>query len=215
MKKIISSSLILSLILMLGFFVLEPESAKGADDTITVTQEVTAEVTISTPLDVSMSPDIAGISGGTSTGSATWNVKTNNSTGFNMSVKASGTPALASGGNNFADYTRAGVPPDYSWSIANTDSEFGFTVEPDTAADAVAAFLDNGSDTCGTGSTDTADRCWSGFNGTTDVPVINRTTITTASGEDEVVKFQAQSGSSHFQASGTYTATITATALAN
>jgi hypothetical protein len=199
---------------VLLFVVFEPQLAKGVGDSVTVTQSVTEEITISHPEDVTMS-SITGITGGTGTGSATWNVKTNNSAGFNMALKAGSDPALTSGGNSFANYSESTSDvPDYAWSIAAADSEFGYTVEPATEADAAAIFLDNGSSTCGTGSTQTADKCWIKFK-TTDVVGINRSTITSASGEDEVVKFRAQSGASHFQPEGSYTASITATALVN
>lgn len=214
MKKTIKMTLASSLILFLLFVILEPQLTKAVGDSVTVTQAVTAEITISSPSDVTMS-SIAGITGGTGTGSATWNVKTNNSTGFNMALKAGAAPALASGGNTFADYGEATPDtPDYTWSVAAADSEFGYTVEPATAADATTMFLDNGTTTCGTGSSQTADKCWIKFK-TTDVIGINRSTVTTSSGEDEVVKFQAQSGASHFQPEGSYTASITATAVVN
>jgi hypothetical protein len=214
MKKTIKMTLASSVVLMLLFVILEPQLTKAVSDSVTVSQSVTAEITISSPSDVTMS-SIAGITGGTGTGSAIWNVKTNNSTGFNMALKAGAAPALASGGNNFADYGEATPDtPDYTWSIAATDSEFGYTVEPATAGDATVMFRDNGTTTCGTGANQTADKCWIKFK-TTDVIGINRSSVTTAAGEDEVVKFQAQSGASHFQPQGTYTATITATALVN
>jgi hypothetical protein len=214
MQKTIKMTCINSLVLMLLFVVFEPQLVKGISDSVTVTQAVTEEITISHPDDVTMS-SIAGITGGTGTGSAIWNIKTNNSAGFNMALKASSAPALTSGGNSFADYTEsASDVPDYAWSIAAADSEFGYTVEPATEADTATIFLDNGLSTCGTGSTQTVDACWIKFK-TTDVVGINRSTITSSSGEDEVVKFRAQSGASHFQPEGSYTASITATALVN
>ena len=214
MQRNIKTATALGLILLFVFVFLEPQLARGVSDSVTVTQAVTAEITISSPSDVTMT-SIAGITGGTGTGSATWNVKTNNTAGFNLAFKAGVSPALADGSNNFADYTEAVADtPDFTWSIAAADSEFGYTVEPATAADAATIFKDDGTSTCGTGSSQTADKCWIKFK-TTDVIGINRSGVTSASGEDEVVKFQAQSGASHFQPEGTYTATITATALVN
>jgi hypothetical protein len=161
-----------------------------------------------------MSPTIAGISGGTGDGSATWTIVTGNSTGFNMKIKASTNPALQTGSYSFADYTEASAGvPDFTWGINAADSEFGFTVEPETAADTVQAFKDDGA-ACNTGSANAANKCWDGL-ATTDTDMINRTTATDGGGEAEVVKFKAQSGASHFQAEGTYTATVTVTALTN
>jgi len=187
----------------------------AATDSITVTQSVTSEITISAPSDVTMSPSIAGISGGTGDGTATWTVKTNDTSGFNMKIKASTTPALQTGSYNFADYTEASVgTPDYTWSIAAADSEFGFTVEPATVADTVTAFKDNGVTCGGAGAANASNACWDGLS-TTDIDIINRSSITSSTGEAEVVKFRAQSGASHFQQEGTYTATITVTAVTN
>ena len=215
MKRTIKTTLVSSLVMLMLFIILEPQLAKGVGDAVTVTQAVTEEITISSPTDVTMSPSIAGMTGGSSTGSATWNIKTNNTTGFNMALKAGANPALASGSDTFADYTE-GTPdtPDYTWSVAAADSEFGYSVEPATATDATLMFKDNGTTTCGTGSTQTTDKCWVKFK-TTDVIGINRSTLTASTGEDEVVKFKAQSGASHFQPEGSYTATITATAVVN
>jgi len=198
------------------FFYLNFESTivDAASDQIIVTQDVSAEISITAPADVTMSPSIAGISGGTGDGTATWTVITGNSTGFNMKIKASTSPALQVSGNSFADYTEASAgTPDYTWGIVAADSEFGFTVEPETVGDTVAAFRDNGA-ACNTGALNTADRCWDGL-ATTDIDMINRTTATDGGGEAEVVKFKAQSGASHFQPEGTYTATITVTATTN
>jgi len=193
----------------------EPVVVTAATDSITVTQSVTSEITISAPSDVTMSPGIAGISGGTGDGTATWTVKTNDTSGFNMAIKASTTPALATGAYSFADYTEASAgTPDYNWSVAAADSEFGYTVEPATAADAAAAFKDNGTDTCNTGSSQTTDRCWANLSNV-DYTIINRSSITGSTGEAEAVKFRATSGASHFQQEGSYTATITVTAVTN
>jgi hypothetical protein len=198
----------------LGIFAhLEPTLASAVTDSVTVTQSVTSEITISAPANVTMSPTIAGMTGGTGNGTATWTVVTNNATGFNLALKASTSPALQTGSYTFANYTRAGTVPDYNWSVAAADSEFGFTIEPATVADTVTAFLDSGA-ACGTGALNTASQCWDALL-TTDTAAVNRTSITSSSGEAELVRFRAQSGASHFQAEGSYTATITATALTN
>lgn len=209
----ISSSLAFSLLFFLVYSFFEPQLASAVGSSTTVTQTVTSEVTISTPGPVTMSGSIPGITGGTATGAATWTVKTNDTLGFAMTVNASAAPALASGGNSFADYG-ATATPDYNWSTLATDSRFGFSILPATIADAVANFKNNGT-TCNIGAGVTANKCWLAFSGTTPVPVINRSSATAVGGEAEVVNFQAQSGASHFQPSGTYTATITATATAN
>lgn len=165
-------------------------------------------LSVSSPLDVVMNPAIGGISGGTGNGAAVWTVTTDNAAGYIMSVKAAASPSLQSGSNSFADYTPAGSP-DFNWSVAGSDSEFGFTAE---SANLVQKFKDNGT-ACNAGTGDSVDKCWYNFS------LSNETIVNSASaypsGDAATVKFRAQSGASHFQAAGTYTATITVTVLAN
>lgn len=168
-------------------------------------------LSVSSPLDVTMSPSIGGVTGGTGNGSASWTVITDNPAGYILSIKASASPALQSGANNFADYTPAGSVPDYDWSVANADSEFGFTAE---GAKLVQKFKDDGVSSCNSGSSDTADKCWYKFL-TSNETISNSASSAYPSGESTTVKFRAQSGSSHLQVAGTYTATITATVLPN
>ncbi len=229
MKKITSLALLITLVAMTGFMVLEPQSVRSAStsDTVNVSLSVSSEISISAPSDVNLSPAISGISGGTATGEVTWTVRTNDSSGFSMTLKeADAAPALVgqSHGDSFADYTEesAGVP-DFDWSVADSTAEFGFTVEPETDGDAVQAFLDNGTDSCNTGSTQTADKCWLGFDGTTEISIINRSSATDYTGEDEVIKFRAQlynadgvpDNDAGMLIEDTYQATITATATTN
>jgi len=134
-----------------------------------------------------------------------------------MKIKASQTNALYLDGTYyFTDYTPGtSNVPDYNWtSPASTAAEFGFTVEPATAADTVQLFLDNATNACNTGSTNTANKCWLGFNSTTDINIINRTTATSGGGEAEVVKFQAESNAKYLK-EGSYSATVTVTATMN
>jgi len=218
MKKIITTYTALALILTFGFAVLEPQIVAADEDAINVTLSVTEEMSLSSPVGVTMSPNIPGMTGGSATGSATWTVITSNNTGFAMTLKASASPAMTSATQSasFADYTEAGAVPDFDWSIASGAKEFGFTVEPATAEDTVADFLDNGTDTCGTGSTLTTDKCWMGFSGTTPISVISRSSETGSSGEAEVVKFRAELDSNGFLPEATdYQAVITATATMN
>lgn len=167
-------------------------------------------LSISSPADVTMSPAIGGVAGGTGNGSTSWTVTTDNSAGYTLSIKAGTSPALQSGVNSFADYTPTGANPDYNWSIATTDSEFGFTPE---GSQIVQKYKDNAS-ACNTGTNDTVDACWYNFS-TSNENIVNSSTSNHPSGTATTVKFRAQSGSSHLQVEGTYTSTITATAISN
>ena len=193
-------------------------SAGSANDSIVVTQVVGGELSISQPADVTMSSAIPGITGNPGsprTGSATWTVITSNTSGFYLTLKSSTNPSMQLDATyNFSDYSpaSAGVP-DYTWaSPASSAAEFGYTVEPETAADTSTKFKDNGS-ACNTGSLNTANRCWYNMS-TTDQTVIERSSNTDTGGEDEVVRFQTESNGKYLK-EGDYIATITATATEN
>jgi len=83
-------------------------------------------------------PGMTGNLGSPRTGSAAWTVKTNNTTGFNLTLKSSTNPSMQLDATyNFSDYSpvTAGTP-DYNWaSPVSGSAEFGYTVEPETAAD--------------------------------------------------------------------------------
>jgi hypothetical protein len=210
------------IIILCIFVYFEPQITKGAvdSDSITVTQTVTEEISISVPGDVAMAPSIPGVTGNAgvpSTGSATWTVITNCSAGFNLALKASTDPAMQlDGSNQFTDYsTAAPSVPDYDWSSpAASAAEFGYTVEPETAADAAQIFKNNGVNTCNDAAgTQSDSHCWVDFT-TLDVIAVDRGSATDSSGQDALVKFQAESNEK-FLASGDYTATVTATATTN
>ena len=213
-------SLITSVLALSSYVVAEPQIIKAIEDQITISQSVTAEISVTSPSNVTMSPAIPGMtgSGGTpSTGSATWTVITSNNTGFSMTLKSSSSPSMSgeSQGGSFADYTPATpTVPDYNWAIAATAAEFGYSVEPATAAVTATIFLDNGSSACNTGSSQTTGKCWLNAS-TTAVTIINRTSETSSGGEAEVVKFQVEQGASTFKIEDTYTATTTVTVTTN
>ena len=175
---------------------------------------------ISSPSDISLSPSIPGMTGNLgspSTGEVTWNVITDNPAGFSKSIKATTTPSLRLDDNNyFSDYSPSNpVVPDFLWtSPTSSEAYFGFTVEPATVADTVQSFRDDGAANCNTGSNNTSDRCWFGLNGTSDITIINRTSRTDELGENEKIKFRAESNAK-FLRSGDYQAIITVTVVAN
>lgn len=164
---------------------------------------------ISSGSDVSMSPAIAGVSGGAGTGSTNWTVTTDNPAGYSLTIKADTNPALQSPGSSFADYTTSGANPDFTWTVASADSEYGFTPE---GTDIIQRYKDNGS-ACNTGSGDTTDKCWDKLT-TSDQQIAARANGNHPSGTTTTVKMQAEVGSSHIQPNGTYEAIITVTAVA-
>jgi len=174
-------------------------------------RQMTADpyIAITMPTDVTLSPNIGGVTGGTGDGSTNWTVTTDAPAGYQVSVRATSSPALVSGGYNFADYTPAGAVPDYDWSVASTDSEFGFTVE---GGDTVDKFLDDGND-CNAGTGNSEDKCWLSFT-TSDQAVAGSESSNHPLGTSTTLVLRAQSGASHIQQDGTYTATIIVTAVA-
>jgi len=173
---------------------------------------------ISSPADVTMAPTIPGISGGTGNGQSSWTVMTDNPGGYSLYIKASTPTAMqcASGGcnvgvDNFANYTPAGAAPDYNWSIAAANSEFGFSPE---GSHIVQKYKDNGADTCNINIADTADRCWYNLSDSNE-NIASSALSNHPTGTATTVKFKAQSGASHMQIEGNYQATITVTAVSN
>ncbi len=209
--------------LIAGYFLLEPViSHSQAYDQFTVTQQVTAEISFLTAAnDITMSPSLPGITGGTASGSAQVVVYTNNTTGYTMTLAASGSPAMqgTTQGDSIPDYTPASTyVPDYSHTVAANAAEFGYTVSASTTGDLAAKFLDNGSNACGTGSNDTNgfSTCWYNAS-TTATSTVNRTTATPASGATTTIFFKTliQSNPSDSVAEDIYVATTTLTATVN
>src|ERR1035437_1805850 len=88
------------------------------------------EVMVTAPSNFALTGTIGGLTGGTATGNAAFSVLNSSEAGFNMSIKASTTPALATGSYSFADYVPlASATPDstYTGPAAGT-GDFGFAV---------------------------------------------------------------------------------------
>lgn len=212
-------SLVASLILMAGFFTLEPTTSQAAVDTFLVTQTVTGEISfMASTSDVALSPALAGLTGGTANGRTQVRVKTNNSTGYNMTIVFSSSTAMNrnGGGGYISNYsnTTAAVP-DYTFAN-ETYGQFAYAVQASSTTDVDQTFRSNGSNACNTGSSNTANTCWMRPS-TTAETIINRTTSTPVSGATSSVQFRVHIPNSPSPAipTGTYTATATLTALTN
>ncbi len=192
-----------------SYMFFEPQLMDAAYDEVTVSQSVTGEIAITQPGDVTMLPAIAAITGGTGTGTSTWTVTTTQTTGYNLQLTASTSPALKNGvTDSFADYTpTAANVPDYGWSVGASTAEFGYTVE---GTDTATLFKDNGSTTCNTGSTLGDYTCW--LNASTTVVTIATRGSSAPAGVATSVGYRAEAKSGSNKVSGTYTATIGATA---
>lgn len=170
-------------------------------------------ISISSPADLALT-HMGGlpISGEATEGTLSWLVTTDNTAGYSMNIQTGTTPALTRtlGGDSFSDYTLSGANPDYTFTLSSpTTSAFGFSPE---GVDTNARFLDNGT-TCNTGgSGETIDKCWDGLSLSPKI-IATRASSNQPGGSTVTVRFHAESGASHIQLSGAYSASITVTAI--
>ena len=142
----------------------------------------------------------------TGVGTSTWNVKTNNQAGYTLGVKADYTGRTAAlkdtnSGEQFTDY---GTSSPTTWSVSN-DYMFGFSAL--------------GNDTTGFGSGSVCESAANvpsttlGYIGfySTDTQIASSSSETNQNGTDTTVCFATEQDGV-FAPSGTYTATVTATA---
>ncbi len=158
---------------------------------------------------VTMAPAIPGLTGGTANGQTSLTVTTDNPAGYTTTISAEDSPALNTSHDSFADYLPAGLVPDYSFANSSTNSSFAFTPE---GTDIDSRYKNSGL-VCGVGASDTADACWDGLS-TSARTIAVRNSNNNPAGTVTTIKFRAESGSSHVQADGTYTATTTITVIA-
>lgn len=167
-------------------------------------------ISVTEPANVTLSGTITTTAGGSATGDVDWTVTTNSSGGYTLSVAASTDPALQSGADDFNDYTPAGVAPDYAWTVSSAQSAFGFSPEGD---DVVTRFKNNGSTCNQAGGSVTSGFCWDGFS-TGGTAIASASAGNNPAGEATTINLRAEAGSSASQPTGSYSATITITALA-
>lgn len=173
-----------------------------------VTLTVSSEIKLTCPVGPVTMGTISGLTGGTASTTADCNVATNNSSGYQMWVHATNTPAMISDSNpadEFGDYASS---PEYTWSIATNEAEFGFAA---SSTDVVTAFKNDGASACG-GSVIEDTKCFRGFSGTTDVLVASRASETGVNGVTSTLRFYAEIGTVKNQPSGAYRATVVVTA---
>ena len=211
--KILKKSILLvcSLALLTQVYLwAEPTQAiEENSDQVVVTLNVETGITISDGDDVTMLPTM-GILSNSAIGETTWTVKTNNVAGYNLNVKASTEPAMAhtTTTDTFADYSETVLGTPETWSVGSGDYEFGFSAYGDDVADGTWGTGVG----CGTHTTiSTNNLNYLGFK-TTDKTIATRNSVTPNTGVQTNVCFAAEQ-KDVYAPSGTYTATITATAL--
>jgi hypothetical protein len=210
LKSIFASVIASTLIVGLGFYLVEPTISSAVTDNVIVTQDVTSGITISDGADITMTALTTGQN--TAVGSSNWTVTTNNALGYSLTVFASTAPALArsGGGGNIVDYTPGTAETPETWSVSGA-AEFGFSARGTnvntstygTDSDCIA-----GADVPSTGLK------WRDFDlsGSADQIATVSTPTSTSGATSSLCVATEQAGI--FAASGTYTATITGTATA-
>jgi hypothetical protein len=183
-------------------------SAVSVNDSVIVTLNVESGITITSPADTTMSQTI-GVAADEATASTTWNVKTNNVSGYTIAVKASTAPAMqATATTTVPDYTPAVAATPETWSVGSGAAEFGFSAFGTRVSTGTW-----GTDTDCSGATThepSAGLKYRDFD-TTDISIGSHTSTTTTAGDDTKVCYAVEQNGFYLP-SGTYTATITATA---
>lgn len=214
LKLTATTTAALVLVAFLGYSAVEPTllSAQSSDtDNVVVTLSVDEEISITDGANVTMSPNI-GVTNDTSTGGSTWTVTTNAVSGYTLAVKATSSPAMqhSNGTDSFADYTEATPGTPDAWSVDSGNYEFGFSAYGDDVADGTYG---SGSDCDNAGDPSGNSLNYEGLE-TTDQDIASNASTTPTTGTDTTICFGAGQNSV-FAPSGTYTATVVATATTN
>lgn len=211
----VAATLIVSL-LTIGFFAVEPQIGR-ADESVdfTIRQTITDETSfIVDPTNVTMSGGgISGITGGTATGTTQFVVRSNNATGYSVTIDFfdNGTPEAMlgdiDGGEEIRDYALGAGTPTYNLT-ASTAAQFAYSVHSSSSADTAAPFWNNGS-ACNAGAGSTFGKCWKSPS-TSPVEVVDRT-VSASNGATSTLVFKVNvpSGAVPTPTAQTYTATAT------
>ena len=207
LKKAFVTSLALILIVSAAGMYLEPSvsSAAVATDSVIVTLNVVSGITITSPADTPMSTSL-GVSTNTAIATTTWNVKTNNSLGYSLVVTSSTFPAMRVSPTQFVNNFPSTSTPAL-WSTLGTGGWFGYS---GYGTDVSTGTWGTGS-SCGATSTPSGTLKYAGFSSTTANAIATRSATTTTAGVDTTICYAVEQKSVYID-SGTYTATITATA---
>jgi len=225
-KTALAITLVVAMVSMFTFFTLEPVVGQSAEEIFEITQTVSGAISfLASTSPVTMIGSLDGLSGGTSYGTTTSRVRTNNSTGYNMTISfASTTGMIRDGGGGYINsYKYSSTTANYlaGFDITPSNAQFGFTVNASNTSEISDVFTHSGS-LCGTSNNGsfTVNNCWRGAS-TTDASatteLINSSGPTPALGSTTTVQFRVTipNSPSPVVPDGTYTATATLTALDN
>ena len=205
--KAFVTSVVVSVLFAVIAVYLEPviSTAATATDSVILTLNVVAGITITSPADTPMSTSL-GVSTNTAIATTTWNVKTNNNLGYTLVVTSSTFPAMKASPTQFVnDFPSTSTPA--LWSTLGTGGWFGYS---GYGTDVSTGTWGTGS-SCGATSTPSGTLKYAGFSSTTASAIATRSATTTTAGVDTTICYAVEQKSVYIS-SGTYTATITATA---
>ena len=135
------------------------------------------------------------------------NVITNNSSGYTLSFTSSVPELKDVNGDTIAAYTPATTNVPETWSVSTADSEWGARLQSSSTT--------YNSTTWGPINTDDYSTKWYSVTNSNNFILADRSTETAQTGDDQVIRFGAEIGASKFQPTGTYTDTVTFTAVTN
>jgi hypothetical protein len=207
-NKLIGLSMVLTILCYFGYSSIEPQrvSATAASDSVVITLNVTQGISITTPADVTMLPTLS-VSQSQSLASTTWNVKTNDGAGYTLNLLATSSPALKQSASAYFEDYQTGAPN--TWTATSTHAYFGYS---GYGTDTSTATWGTGS-LCGSGAgVPSTNQKWKGFTTSSSTThIATRAATTTPAGVDTTVCYAADQNDIYVP-SGTYTATIQATA---
>lgn len=165
-----------------------------------------SSISLTSPADIALSA--LTINNDSAVGSAAWTVTTDNAAGYELLVNVSTDPALQDSGTGeaFTDYSEAtpGVPE--QWSVSNA-YEFGFS----SRGDDVDGYGSD-SDCIDTANVPSTTLKWRGFDGTNTIQIASSTARTSESGTASTLCVATEQDTL-FAPSGSYSATVTVTAI--
>jgi hypothetical protein len=206
MKKLIASVTALAVVVFNGYMLLEGAVTNAATTTATSTGSAILnwDVWLDVSTEISLTCDnanmylgtINGMTGGDLQSDRACNIKTNNSSGWNLTINATNTPAMITTTSPLYSFADASLTPG-AWANGSASSTFGFAASSSYEG--------------GTGFVDLDT--YSGFNGTTPISVATDASSTAAAGVTTTFRFRAAVGATKNQQTGRYVAHVIVTAI--
>ena len=208
-KNILFTTVASSLIVLFAFVSIVPKIVGAVTDDVVVNQSVTTGISITSPADVTLTA--LSTSQNTAVGSAVWTVTTNSANGYSLTLFAGAAPAMvrSGGGGNIVDYTPASSETPETWSVSGA-AEFGYSAR---GTDVSTGTWGTDADCLNGADVPSATLKWRDFDltGSAD-QIATSNTITSTSGTASTMCVASEQAGI-FANSGSYSATITATAV--